>query len=752
MLSVDCAPADDHHIAAEDDSGIEHDGVAEATASAPMSTSGGDVNRCTRTTGSALQWQSKVEEVSERGVTLNAILEFYAHLFETMLDFSPTRSTTHEVVSGSVVPLTADLGQFYTWLWQWDDTDRHRDELGAGAFATLASYGEAVLPSKMVTHHWANVFSHTVAAIVADALEEEYYGSRVDQLKTADGTRALINTLRAQGLLQSTYWLCALSINQHRSICRGCPCALEKYIDGPLSEMNKFADMMACIKDKNPDFQHVIVVDKHFGIFGRAWCVAELVEGNALGLSQRLLIFDSESVKVNRSSLSSLDVSECEASRPEDKELILSKIMDVQAFNLHLRNLLSEGESSLFGQWAAKALQYAADATLGWDEVSNVYVSRLASVSDADFRSSMFQFSIVPLAVVVWLFALVPSQNPADGWKANTNFWFLFFPGWGISIMLFHARFHTEFLPGMNITWEIIRREVVWVLIVVICGDSAYATIAIHYDIFPVPLGSYVAAALSIGFLPLVYFVFPVSYRKKPGFWKHFLTIGSVSGIALYTIFAFLYPLIYAWYLISSPVGQSLVVLIFLVSRLLFEMLGVCLSKSFGADVLPRFVFFTLTLYEWQMGVILARASHWSISMELCCINVLENMYFVHALPSRSRNDPVTDLKSMRILMVLLARELAEVWASWQWFASLLCIYWFNPDGNDTTRGLSAKSFYSNGATYVGIDVVVELVSLLLTCVVVRAKGWDPFTFLRGFIGLHGGFFVRCCLVCVCGA
>ena len=44
------------------------------------------------------------------------------------------------------------------------------------AFATKANLAERLVPDAMVTHHWANLFRDTVAAIIADAADDSFYG------------------------------------------------------------------------------------------------------------------------------------------------------------------------------------------------------------------------------------------------------------------------------------------------------------------------------------------------------------------------------------------------------------------------------------------------------------------------------------------------------------------------------------------------------------------------------------------------
>ena len=68
----------------------------------------------------------------------------------------------------------------------------------------------------------------------------------------------------------------------------------------------------------------------------RAWCVAEIVEANVLQIPSRIEVPSQEAVDRNYDRLALLDVRECSASSPRDKDMILSKIADVPAFNERL--------------------------------------------------------------------------------------------------------------------------------------------------------------------------------------------------------------------------------------------------------------------------------------------------------------------------------------------------------------------------------------------------------------------------------
>ena len=66
-----------------------------------------------------------------------------------------------------------------------------------------------------------------------------------------------------------------------------------------LTEMNKFDDMMAHMSEREGVGQF-LVVDETFDVLTRAWCVAEIVEGNHLSanetFSMRTLVFSQHSV------------------------------------------------------------------------------------------------------------------------------------------------------------------------------------------------------------------------------------------------------------------------------------------------------------------------------------------------------------------------------------------------------------------------------------------------------------------------
>jgi hypothetical protein len=104
--------------------------------------------------------------------------------------------------------------------------------------------------------------------------------------------------------------------------------------------MNKFDDMMFLLSAGSSRFAQVVAVDKQFVIFSRSWCVAEIAAAHAAGMPQSLRLPSLLTLEANKDALGSLKIADMQASRPEDKEEILSRISDHEAFDAKLHDLL----------------------------------------------------------------------------------------------------------------------------------------------------------------------------------------------------------------------------------------------------------------------------------------------------------------------------------------------------------------------------------------------------------------------------
>jgi len=352
-------------------------------------------------------WHLKVWELANRSITLETLLDFYAALGTDKLlpHFDPARSTTNDVVRQAVIPCSvgpeAQSGFAFADL-SWLEGRAILPEAGQmGSPMSLRHFNSRL---RMVTHGWDNVFRDLVAAVVADGLAEPCWGEVADKLSGTTaaqrclGVHALKDALRARRTLQARYWICAFCVNQHASICGGfgrkpedevaaaaweaknrdtvtgltyplCRCKEKKYFnDTPdLCELNKFDDMMETLHRIHPDFGQVVAVGRKFHLFTRAWCVAELVQGNQSGLEQSVKIHSKDNLTQCIRSIGELKVQDCQASRPEDKHAILSKIGqegDIDSFNETLNALVFSGSGLLSGEKDAVTNMLEAGAVL----------------------------------------------------------------------------------------------------------------------------------------------------------------------------------------------------------------------------------------------------------------------------------------------------------------------------------------------------------------------------------------------------
>jgi hypothetical protein len=266
--------------------------------------------------------------------------------------FDPKLSTTTDVVRAAIIPESAVPEPM--------------------ALSQKLMCNKETLAQKMVTHCWANLFCNLVAAIVADAFDEKSYAAIIPRL-APDRIAELIQELDDLQLLESTYWVCALCVNQHKGIChraysfdtvtkepsRTCNCNTPKFSSGVESEMNKFDAMMEYLSNEQEGFGQVIAVDGQFELFTRAWCIAELVEADQLQCEQFLKIH-SDVDSNHRTQIQNLKIEECKASVKSDKDMILAKIHDFTTFNKKIRALVLD------------CMQEWTDATEQLDQVGRI--------------------------------------------------------------------------------------------------------------------------------------------------------------------------------------------------------------------------------------------------------------------------------------------------------------------------------------------------------------------------------------------
>lgn len=112
-------------------------------------------------------WSAKVMELAQRGLTLEALLQFYEDLPRQMLDFNPAKHLTRDVVRRVIIPLSS------------------RSRV---ALVTITMDDKPTFPIRMVTHNWSNLFRDLMAAIIAEALEEDEFEQIANLLDWDVGT------------------------------------------------------------------------------------------------------------------------------------------------------------------------------------------------------------------------------------------------------------------------------------------------------------------------------------------------------------------------------------------------------------------------------------------------------------------------------------------------------------------------------------------------------------------------------------
>ena len=243
------------------------------------------------------EWEAKTQELAGRGISVQKLLSFYRRLGkDVMLSYQPDVHTTNDVVRLAIIPLTSTACSSYAQL--------------------VVNEGESLMPGKMVTHNWSNLFQDLLASVIADALGEHTCELVSSLLSETSGINALEQVLEVQECLDDAYWICAFAVNQHAGICGAttcgevdpvtmlphpvCSCKMPKCFNTtpPLNEhgesipceMNKFDDMMSFLACRDPSFAEVVVVDTSLELFNRAWCMAELAEAQRMGMAQSLLV------------------------------------------------------------------------------------------------------------------------------------------------------------------------------------------------------------------------------------------------------------------------------------------------------------------------------------------------------------------------------------------------------------------------------------------------------------------------------
>jgi len=274
--------------------------------------------------------------------------------------FDNDRSTTNDVVRGAIITSSLLEG-------------------GAEGMALAPILQEGpLLARRLISHTWSNLFADTLASMAADALGTHVYSDVSNAMREA-GMQQLKDSLDRRGTLKQSYWFCALSVNQHASICGSfapgsadddncdtvtgsvyklCQCQTEKHFNASASqcEINKFDDMLSAMSTACHEFRLVVAVDPAFVLFTRIWCIAEMVESRKkdIGIDLKFPTRNSLNDRHVLRQRDSLRVQNCEATRQDDVNDVLGKIGDGDAlddFNEFLQDLIFNEYHGLFARY-----------------------------------------------------------------------------------------------------------------------------------------------------------------------------------------------------------------------------------------------------------------------------------------------------------------------------------------------------------------------------------------------------------------
>lgn len=679
-------------------------------------------------------WRRKVKELMRRGISLDSVFDFYKQLFAEMPNFDPRRSTTRDVVRCAIIP------------WSSSATLMASHAPYNCAYAAVASCGDDRLPDCMVTHHWANLFTHMLAAMIADALDQPLFDKIAEQLCSSEGIASLRAEVHAAGTLDRVYWICAFSVNQHCSICGStgsnieldtvtgepfalCHCGTPKHFVGDLCEMNKFNDMMQALQLARSEFRQVIAVDKEFCVFNRAWCVAELVEAHKSNITQCLKIFSHDAVRENRSKLQGLDVRYCQASRAEDRDTILAGIENIDQFNANLRELILNRDHGLISTWGRSFTKAVTDY-FRWGEFS--YEMSL-ELSEALTPQSFVNFLILtfsPLPIpLMWVAA--PLREMTGSWQFDWVYWVCHFIAMGACFNIFPFCF--AHFTRTQVTKHMAGRMICWDLTMDILTMACTFAAGIIFDVFPVPFTPILQSIAGAALLPSLCFIVPYSQRASAKFFTRSVW-SLLLCIAIMLIFAIAFPLLNAL-LVHASLGWQIVLLgSFLVQKLFFEWLVTRAVKYLGTDALPAAMYISTCCYEVNLCIALSGPdASWVILVELLLFDTLENWYHVISLMRRGKS---TDSGEMVVMAELVLREFLELVIPALFLIIVSASRRFNVRTNHLVCNLDEASM-SRTQTFLLIDIGIEFVLAVVVGVVLELRGHSPLRLLGRLIDTH---------------
>ncbi|CAE8643922.1 unnamed protein product [Polarella glacialis] len=387
----------------------------------------------------------------------------------------------------------------------------------------------------------------------------------------------------------------------------------------------------------------------------------------------------------------------------------------------------------------ALTIDEARDYLFTWDAFSPPYQERLAAAGSAAPWPAALLVTL-PL-LPAFAFMAFPYAQASDSWEKQGAFFgvlivaqaFMFYP-YPVLLLSLLGVVRMRKINIMSVAWAFLA------------GATASATVfvgAVIFQVVPLPLQLMIAGVGGGGQMGWLWWVLPAELRRDPAFrWRLlFACMALAMAMGVFTCGFLLLNIVLAK---ASPLLQLALTVVYLVCKLLFERLGILLSKRLGADIMPSFIYMGSACYEMNLCVALAGGVHPGAFAMLLGIDAVENIFH---LVSMLRN-PSPKVQQF-IMAHTLLREFVEVLVPAQFLLLLTVLRHIQPRYNNLVCSLSDEAFRSLQLA-LAMDVAVEAVVCLLVQVVLLYKGFTPLTLLRSILALHWPDFLvmHSCLTC----
>lgn len=242
--------------------------------------------------------------------------------------------------------------------------------------------------------------------------------------------------------------LCTSCVQQARKVCS---CNVTKHTAGDdACEVDKFDEMMVRLEQVRPSFYQTVALDKRCGALGRTWVVAEIAQAQRDRLVQKIEAFFPVRLAKDdiQSKIAKMDVRSSEASNPADTEMILAKIDDKDQYNVEVRLGMMKSIRPSFVKLCILIL-------LGFISLAFiVYSAVIAATADRNNKfcsrhdcGGMVAFSVLCLYAAIVIFSHVEYGAIArDTWESS-----------GIRHVILWEADNSSGARSYNILWRIQR-------------------------------------------------------------------------------------------------------------------------------------------------------------------------------------------------------------------------------------------------------------------------------------------------------